>query len=158
MPQSAQHKAKISKGVKAYHACARSKGCGKKKTANKPAKKDVAKKREEASKFLKKTGQIALYARRKRAKKAEAKKPVAKKPVAKKPAKAEAKIYKFDWWYGGKLSSYLNDTMDSTLNNRRIGYKRVELATQKILNKMKKEGVKPTEKKIIGELNKKFPE
>jgi flagellar motility protein MotE (MotC chaperone) len=29
MPQSAEHKAKIASGVRAYHACARSKGCGK---------------------------------------------------------------------------------------------------------------------------------
>ena len=44
MPQSAQHKAKISKGVKAYHACARSKGCGKKKpTPKKTTKKPVKK-------------------------------------------------------------------------------------------------------------------
>ena len=29
MPQSAEHKAKIASAVREYHACARSKGCGK---------------------------------------------------------------------------------------------------------------------------------
>lgn len=40
---SAEHKAKIAKGVKAYHSCAKSKGCGGKKKA--PAKKKAPKKK-----------------------------------------------------------------------------------------------------------------
>jgi hypothetical protein len=46
MPLSQTHKNKISKGVKSYHACAKAKGCGKKKpVAKKVAKKPVAKKK-----------------------------------------------------------------------------------------------------------------
>lgn len=43
MPMSQEHKDKIAKGVKAYHSCAKSKGCGKPKPKPKPKKK-VAKK------------------------------------------------------------------------------------------------------------------
>lgn len=35
---SPEHKAKIAKGVKAYHSCAKSKGCGKPKPKPKPKK------------------------------------------------------------------------------------------------------------------------
>jgi hypothetical protein len=38
MVKSAEHRAKIASGVKAYHACARSKGCGAKKSVAKKAK------------------------------------------------------------------------------------------------------------------------
>lgn len=42
-PMSAEHKAKIAAGVRAYHGCAKNKGCGKPKPKPKPKKK-VAKK------------------------------------------------------------------------------------------------------------------
>jgi len=42
-PMSAEHKAKIAAGVKAYHGCAKSKGCGKPKPKPKPKKKVMKK-------------------------------------------------------------------------------------------------------------------
>jgi hypothetical protein len=50
-PMSAEHKAKIAKGVKAYHSCAKNKGCGKPKPKPKPkkvARKPVAKPKPKA--------------------------------------------------------------------------------------------------------------
>lgn len=236
MPHTANHKSKISKGVKAYHACARSKGCGKgkkkkskmdintfygkkkpkkkmkkqgpsdrtnekqgeeimelkKKVANKklivtynqfkktPEGKKWIEKRESAmgsyyapnlkdywnNTRLQKGATSLEYIKNAVDRVLKANKLIGmfkeKKPVAKKAEKpVEDKIYQFDWWYGGKdkggLNDYLNDTMDSSSNGRRIGYKRVESATKKILNEMKKQGVKPTQKSIIDKLNKKFP-
>ena len=74
MPLSAAHKAKISEGLKKYHACAREAGCGKPKGA-------VVVRRK--FKRLRQAGSKAAP-RKTAAKKPTAKKPTAKKPIAKK--------------------------------------------------------------------------
>jgi hypothetical protein len=95
MPQSAQHKAKISRGVKAYHACARSKGCG--KGANKSltavkkkAKEDSKAKKKQLDK-MKADAKKKLQQRLKE--RAKAKKKPVKKPVKKPEKKPRKRVF-----------------------------------------------------------------
>lgn len=76
MPQTAQHKAKISKGVKEYHACARRKGCGKGAKQNLAAIKKKAKEDSKAKqKQLKKMKAEAKAKLQRRLKERAKKKP-----------------------------------------------------------------------------------
>ncbi len=80
MPQSAQHKAKIARGVRAYHACARSKGCGKGAKKNLTAVKKRAKEDSKAKKKQLEKMKADAKAKLQRRLKERAKKKPVKKP------------------------------------------------------------------------------
>jgi len=114
MAMSQAHKDAISKGVKSYHACAKSHGCGKgnkataKPAAKKPAKKAAVKKataKPAAKKAVKKAAKPAG-----RVQKAVAKIEAKKTPKAKSPKKVMA---------GNQSPEIFRDNIKSVKKNKK---------------------------------------